>query len=231
MTLRLPSIFSRWATRYGALSRRERMMVAAALVICPALIVNALWLDPLRLRASAVRAHIDATRTQLANESSLLAALNAQAQADPDAAARAALSALQAERQRLDGQLEEIDRSLITPREMNGLLRQVLARQPGLRLMSLQTLPPQRVLPADPGHAASSPIRAASEHAVGLYRHGVEIRLQGSYDELGAYLRQLELLGPRLGWGDLEYQVLEFPRAEMKLRAYTLSRDQAWLSL
>ena len=64
-----------------------------------------------------------------------------------------------------------------------------------------------------------------------LYRHGVEIRLEGSYGELQAYVTQLEQLQQRLVWGQLQYKVLEYPRAEMSLTVYTLSPDRAWLSL
>jgi MSHA biogenesis protein MshJ len=64
-----------------------------------------------------------------------------------------------------------------------------------------------------------------------LYRHGVEIRLEGSFAELQAYLVQLEALQKRLLWGQLQYRVTAYPTAEMSLMVYTLSPDRTWLAL
>jgi len=59
----------------------------------------------------------------------------------------------------------------------------------------------------------------------------VEIRLEGSYGQLLAYLTQLEKLPQRLLWGQLSYRVIDYPRSEMTLTVYTLSPDKTWLTL
>jgi MSHA biogenesis protein MshJ len=211
--------------RYSALSQRERVMVALALVLGPALIVNALFVDPLRGRLKSQEGSLatqSAAATQLQAEASNL---QQQLNIDPDAGRKAELAALIAERDKLDARLKEFGEVLVRPEEMNGLLERLLVRNGGLRLLSLKTLAPQSVLPA--GEAEGKP----AERSFDLYRHGVEIRLEGSFAQLQAYLVQLEGMQQRLLWGKLEYRVIDYPRAEMSLLVYTLSPDKTWLAL
>ena len=86
-----------------------------------------------------------------------------------------------------------------------------------------------------PWPGAKAPAKEAqdkpAERVFDLYRHGVEIRLEGSYDDLQVYMAQLEKLPQRLLWGELVYRVIDYPRAEIRLTLYSLSPDKAWLAL
>lgn len=65
----------------------------------------------------------------------------------------------------------------------------------------------------------------------GLYRHGVELVLEGSYADLLGYLQAMEALPQRVLWGGVQLQVEQHPRCVLTLRVYTLSRDPNWLEL
>ena len=64
-----------------------------------------------------------------------------------------------------------------------------------------------------------------------LYRHGVEIVLQGSYLDMIAYMDALEALPAQLFWGKAELAAGQYPNARLKLTLYTLSLDQKWMQL
>ena len=214
--------------RYAALSQRERVMVAAAVVLGPLLMGYSLLVDPQNARLKAME-------STLATESSSVARLQAEAEnlqrqltLDPDAGRKADLAALHAERDKLDEQLRQFSAVLVRPEEMNGLLESLLARQSGVRLLSLKTQAAQSVLPVPEGKQGEA---KPAERSFDLYRHGVEIRLEGSYGQLQAYVAQLEKLQKKLLWGKLDYRVIEYPRAELTLVVYTLSPDRTWLAL
>lgn len=215
--------------RYAALARRERLLVALALVLGPLLIGNTLFVDPQWSRSKAMQ-------NGIATESASLAAIQTQATSlqqelsiDPDAGKKAELAALITQRGQLDEQLRQVGSALVRPEDMNGLLEGLLVRQSGLRLISLKTQAPQSVLREKEvvKEADGKPV----ERSFDLYRHGVEIRLEGSYGQVQAYLEQLEKLPQRLLWGQLSYRVIDFPRSEMTLTVYTLSPDKTWLTL
>lgn len=217
-------------SRYGACSRRERLLVALAMVLGPLLVLNTLWLEPQAVQRKALQTKVAGQEASINQMQAQVAALQAQLQQDPDAGKKAELAELIAERTKLDQQIKDFGSALVPPEEMNQLLERLLARQPGLRLVSLKTLPPQSVLGA--AIDADKKVRDKSQGRVfDLYRHGVELKIEGSYRELQSYLAQLEKLDKRLLWGGLNYRVKEHPRAEMTLTVYTLSPERTWLAL
>lgn len=220
--------WSRLNDRYLALSRRERTLVALALVLGPLLVGYSLLVDPLSTRQKVMETTLATDGATAARLQAEVANLQQQLAIDPDAGRKADLAALNGERDKLDDQLRQFSSVLVRPEQMNGLLESLLARQAGLRLISLKTLAPQSVLPvADVKEGEAKPV----ERSFDLYRHGVEIRLEGRYGQLQAYLSQLEKLQQKLLWGQLDYQVIDYPRAELTLTVYTLSSERTWLAL
>lgn len=217
------------ANRYAALTQRERVLVALGLVLGPLLIGNALFVDPQWTLAKGLRNTISTESASLAGLQGQVENLQQQLRIDPDAGKKSELEALSGERNKLDEQLRQFGSALVRPEDMNGLLERLLARQTGLRLVSLKTMPPQSVLREK--EAAKEGDSKPLERSFDLYRHGVEIRLEGNYGQLQAYLNQLEKLPQRLLWGPLNYRVIDYPRSEMTLTVYTLSPDKSWLTL
>jgi MSHA biogenesis protein MshJ len=221
--------WSRLTSRYVALSRREQVFVALAIVLGPLLIGNALFVDPQWSRSKAMQNGIATDSAALAAMQTQASSLQQELSVDPDAGKKAELAGLTGQREQLDEQLRQVGAALVRPEDMNGLLEHLLVRQSGLRLISLKTLPPQSVLREK--EAAKETDGKPVERSFDLYRHGVEIRLEGSYGELQAYLTLLEKLPQRLLWGKLNYRVIDYPRSEMTLTVYTLSPDKTWLTL
>ena len=221
--------WNRLGSRYMALSRRERVLVALAMILVPLLIGNTLFVDPQWSRSKVMQNSIATQSTMLASLRTQAANLQQELSIDPDAGKKAELAELNAQRVQMDEQLRQVGSALVRPEDMNGLLESLLARHGGLRLVSLKTLAPQSVLREKEGakEADGKPV----ERSFDLYRHGVEIRLEGNYGQLQAYLAQLEKLPQRLLWGQLSYRVIDYPRSEMTLTVYTLSPDKTWLTL
>src|SRR6185369_6029720 len=72
---------------------------------------------------------------------------------------------------------------------------------------------------ASPG----TPAPAAPVVNAALYRHGVELTVEGSYADLMSYLAALEALpGPRLLWGGVKLKVERHPTVQLSLTVYTL---------
>lgn len=81
------------------------------------------------------------------------------------------------------------------------------------------------------GAPAAPRAGAADDAQVTLYRHGVELTLEGSFAELLDYLRALQAMPQRVLWGKLSFKVEQHPKATLTLRLYTLSRDRHWLEI
>lgn len=220
--------WSRLNDRYQAFSRRERLLVALAAVFGPLLIGYTLFVDPQNARLKAMENTLAGEEATVARLQAEEASLQQQLSIDPDAGRKANLAALLTERDRLEEQLREFSSVLVRPEEMNGLLESMLVRHTGLRLLGLKTVAPQSILALENARDGEG---KQVERSFDLYRHGVEIRLEGNYGQLQVYLSQLEKLQQKLLWGPLKYQVIDYPRAELTLTVFTMSPDRTWLAL
>jgi MSHA biogenesis protein MshJ len=105
---------------------------------------------------------------------------------------------------------------------------------------------PVAVTPAAPGPAAAVVAAATPAPVAGavppvttappkprelLYRHGVEIVLQGSYLDMVNYMDALEALPTQLFWGKAKLDAGQYPDSRLTLTLYTLSLDQKWMKL
>ena len=62
-----------------------------------------------------------------------------------------------------------------------------------------------------------------------IYKHGIEIKVAGNYQDLLAYLTEIERMPQRIIWNRVKLSTELYPRNEMTLTVYTLSLDKQWL--
>lgn len=219
-----------WETKFNAISRRERTMVSAAVVVGLVMLGSTLFIEPVFLRNKQVNQSIVQQSEDLAKLRLQVADLQEKLKFDPNAAKRAELAQLDAKLKEHEATLSSDAGTLVPPASMNAMLERMLGKQPGLRLLSLRSLPPSSLLApaADKKDAAA---KSGKPNRRDLYRHGVEIKVAGTYGELYQYLAQLESDGQKLLWGEVKLAVSDYPTAVLTLVVYTLSAEQAWLSI
>lgn len=216
------------AARYDGLQLRERWLVAAAVLGAIILVGYSLFVEPAMKRAQLAERNTAESRVLLANTQAQSAALQASSP-DPDVAARAELAALKAQLAEMAVRLQVMESSLVPPQRMAGLLEEMIGRKTGLRLLALKTLPvaPLVEKKATPENAAKPAVPASS--SAGLFKHGVEIKLEGSYQELSAYLERLEQSKLKLLWSSASLSAEKHPKLVLTLTVFTLSLDRTWL--
>lgn len=231
--MKAPSPWARYQTWFGALQPRERAIIAGAAALGILFLGYTYAIEPALIAESKSRKELADTRQQLQNEAAMEAGLRQAAQ-DPDAALRAQVQRLEAAFAAQNERFARIERATIPPEAMTRLLQSLLGRAPQLKLASLRSLPPEPVVLANLPAAESAEKKAAPKDgpvAAAMYKHGLQIKLQGGFNELLAYLEQLEREMPALGWGALEVRTIAYPRAEMTLTLFTLSLESAWLRI
>lgn len=226
------------AARYDGLLLRERWLVAAALLGGIALIGYNGFVEPALRRAQLAERNVLEQRAQISSLQSQLVVLQSPEQ-NPDVAAAAELARLKQRLGEVAGRLALLESSLVPPQQMSGVLEEMIGRQTGLRLLSLKTLAVAPLLEPKKAEAAmpnvpnvpnaARPGDQPANVAAGLFKHGVEIRLEGSYQELAAYLERLEHGKMKLLWSTASLSAEKHPRLVLTLTIYTLSLDRAWL--
>ena len=242
----LAARWAEWARKFAALTRRERAIVAAALVFGGGFLIYSFAIDPFLQKARKAAAAELAARTELAQQDALVAMLKAQS-ADPDAANRSRLARANQELAAVSQRLARFEAGMVPPARMQAFLEGLLARNRAVELLGLKTLPVTLIgasvaapsataaggasaqVAADPAKDKPAEGGAAPAPAEGIYQHGIEITLAGSYNDLLNYLVELERTPQRVMWNRVELTVDKHPRNKMVLRVYTLSLDKNWL--
>jgi len=218
------------AVRFEALVMRERVMVLAAVVVGTAFLFDTFGIRPAEVRMKRLVQQVAEARQNIKVAETTLTSQDAIA--DPDTVKRSYREALRKQLAEIDQSMLGLQRGLVPPEKMAKLLEEMLARSGGLQLVSLRTLPVQRIdtqntAPAKPGDKPSKTGPRESERTI--YQHGVEVTLQGSYPDLLEYLAQLEKLSWQMFWGRISMDTEQYPRLRVTLIVQTLSLNKAWL--
>ncbi|MBU1236893.1 MAG: type II secretion system protein M [Gammaproteobacteria bacterium] len=223
------ALWHKWAGRYAALSAREQMLIAVAALAIVYFLMQAVWVDPAAKRVAAMRAQMVGQETELTALEAQIANIKAQLH-DPDEANRKLLAELQAQLSGVEGEIGNLDDKLVPPQRMGKVLQTVLSRHRSLALVSLRSLAPEPLLVV-PEEKAVPEKSAVATRRENIYRHGIEIRVLGTYADLLAYVAELERSPQRLLWGGMSLKVTAYPRSELTLTVYTLSRELDWLAV
>ena len=202
--------------RIDALTIRERLLLFVTVLAVSGTVWHLALMEPLMRQADAARAEIAATRARIevANQSLQDQVLHL-AQSDTTNQTRFAL--IQQRIDDIDQKLAAYSGQLIDPAEMAFVLESVLKSQSQLQLKRIRNL-------------GAEALTADNENeSVVLYRHGLEIEVEGSYLDALAYLEEIEALPWRFYWQFLELDVIEYPRNRIRIEVSTLSLDEEWI--
>ena len=239
------------STKLDAMTLRERAMVFVAATGAILFLIYTLVVEPMLARQTVLLAQIKQQQNQVAG---IDAEITAKAQGfnlDPDAQERVRLQAVRVEIDRISAGLLAVQKGLVAPEKIAPLLENLLSGHGKLRLMAMKTLPvtgmnesfaasaapaaaapPAGAAPAPQPAPAGQPAQPAPPKPRELlYRHGVEIVLQGSYLDMVNYMQALEALPVQLFWGKASLDAQQYPNSRLTLTLYTLSLDQKWMKL
>jgi MSHA biogenesis protein MshJ len=118
---------------------------------------------------------------------------------------------------------------------LQGMLSEDAGLRSGLRLVRLDTLPPEPVgLPAKDNAdktAPTAPAAANATEAAPLFKHGIQLTLVGNYASLTRYMEKLEHLPAGFYWARAELDANGHPEISLTLTLYTLSLEKTWLTV
>jgi len=241
----MKALWIRLSARIDALSLRERVMVCGAGIAIVLYIIYQLGLAPLLARQQVLRANLSQHQSRAAAADAEITTRMAAFSANPDVAALEQIADLKKQTAALQSSLQAVQRGLVPPQKMAVLLEQLMRANSKLRTVSLRTLPvsglsemtgakapgaqPQGAAPAATVATAAAP--GAPKPRELLYRHGVELVVQGSYLDMLSYMESLQALPSQLFWGRVQLDADNYPTATLTLTLYTLSLDDKWMTL
>jgi MSHA biogenesis protein MshJ len=215
-------LWNRWVQRLDALTERERVLILLAGAALIAVVAFLAGIEPALKQRRVLAARMADQQAQIIAARAQKDALTRALAQDPDAAIREQITERRREIAEIDAQLAGLQRTLVTPQRMPIVLEQLVGRDQGVRLVSLRNLPAAPLTEKEADETASQSPRAH------VYKHGVEVVVEGRYLDLLAYVTRLERQPWQVYWGKTVMSA-EWPRVVVSLTLYTLSLDRSWL--
>lgn len=225
----MKDVWNRQAARLDAMPNRERILAFCAAVGVLFLVMYLGYLNPSGNRLRQLRQQLvadgDAVTVLERQKQDLMAELRTH----PDDAFVRRIETANAAIADLDREIQTLGTGLAAPGRMAGLVKDVLARSPNIALVAMRNLPP-RPLVEHPEIVKSADGAAVVQDGE-LYRHGIEITVEGPWPALVSYAERLESLPVRVLWQRTHIDASAWPNVTMTLNLYTLSLERTWLTL
>jgi len=226
------------AQRLNALSLRERGLIFVAGAVLIYIAWHTLLMGPLTARELAAENRLAAARRRLSD----IEQMGSLATDNPLAAATARNASLESRLSAIDADLRTASQGYVAPDRTSELLRKMLDDQPGLKLVSMKSLPVVNLSQVPAATAATGASSATSAAAppgsdggaaadMGPYLHPVELVVVGDFGSIVAYLRVLEGLPWKIHWQELELTAQDYPANRVRIVIGSLSLSSDWIAV
>jgi MSHA biogenesis protein MshJ len=229
----MKAAWQRMAKRFDALKPRERVLVfiaGAAIIACIGFVSV---VDGAMTRSKELAKAVEKQKTELGLLKSQIAELNRTLAANPDAEGRKRAEMLRKQLTGFDIELKGVQQGLVPPNRMVKLLEEMLGRDARVHLVKLRTLPVTALVeaPAASTQPAAGTAPAEQPKPAGslVYKHGIELTIEGAYLDLLEYQSRLEKLPWKMFFARTSMDSTAYPKVYMTVTLYTLSLEQAWL--
>lgn len=213
-----------WAERIDARTLRERLLIFGMAALVLVTLVTTLALDPAQAKRKLLQQQLTEQQARIAASQAQIQALVVARSTDPDAANRARLEELKNKIAASNVRLASFQQGLVSSDRMAAVLQDLLSRNRALKLVSLRTLPVSTLL----DEAVKGDVKLADAQGA-IYKHGVEVTVEGSYADLLTYATELEALPWQVFWGGANLSVQAYPVSRLTLTLYTMSLEKTWL--
>jgi MSHA biogenesis protein MshJ len=206
------------ATKFNALSQRERVLVALASLCLTGLLLFVL-VEPQVIAYQQRAQHLTELEHANALASQQVALYEQGLTQDPDADYKQRVAKLEKQIMFVDAELSEQMVDMIPADYMPKVLAQLLGSVNSLSLIGFSSLTPVPLLGAE------------GADKLNLYSHGIKLTLEGDYFSFLKFVQSVEDIPDKLYWKNLNYQVDKHPLARIELELYTLSINKDFISV
>lgn len=208
---------SRWQQfedNFGALPRRQRIMIAVAAVLLIVLPVLSYVIMPDFESASTLTSENKRLIQQIEQVNAAVEELKTEFDEDINEPLRQEITQLQVSANNAQQSIERSE-TLQEVAQRKAFLNTVLNTSKSLKMQSLTTKEPRKVFETG---------------CIALYEHAIEATFVGTYFETLAFVRELQNRHPNVIWARFDYQVQGYPQGQVTLEWHLLSTDKEFIS-
>lgn len=216
--------------KVDGLSMRERTLLVLVIVMVILGLWNSLIYQPIQLEQQKLTDQLNQVEMEISSQSQLAEQIRTKGSFDPNKTTRDQFTRVQSQLSRIKTEIDSEAVELINPQQMAKALEELLRQHKDMVLINLETLPPTKLFTSGEADLNQQANKALTEAPL-VYRHALSIEMEGRYFDTLRYLKALEKLKWRFYWNMVDYQVLDYPLARIKITVYTLSFEEGWLGV
>lgn len=210
-----------WMALFDALSLRERVLILTCVVVVLAFSTFTYLIEPAQQERARLVSALQQQQTASAEARVDYELAKAQQVKDPNVLLQQQIDSFKRQSAADAQGLKAGSAALVEPQQMVAVLQQIMQGHQGVRLVGARKALPERI---DLGNAEA----AGEVPAPGLFRHDLELVIEGDFAQVQGFLQAVEQSSNTLFWDRLDYQV---DAQRVTLRVYTLSSTQEWLGV
>ena len=214
-------VFKTKVDLFNALSIRERILFGITLLAILAFPWWHFFAAPAIAQIEKMEAYNK--RIDYSNSSSKLSVdqIKARLEAGVHNEKKEQLARLKQELMTVEEQLQLQASELVDPEEMFKLMTRLIYKESMLKLLSLKRRAVKPAIESTDG----------LDNGDGIYRHVLEVKFSGKYEDILAYLTSLESLDWKLIWEEIKISSDEYPIFNVKVVISTLSTRKEWVGV
>jgi len=217
----LSKIYKANAEKFNALSIRERFLVGFTIFCVIILFWWYFFASPMMLKIVSMENNNLRITTVIDSAQLSVDQIKERLEAGVHKKSKAKLARLKQELIKTEAQLKLKATELIDPEEMFQLMTRLIYKESNLKLHSLKR---RGVKPAIEN-------REGKENTDGIYRHVLEVKFSGQYEDIFNYMKSLEALEWKLIWEEIAVSNDEYPVVNVTIVISTLSMRQEWVGV
>ncbi len=211
-----------YSEKFNALPLRMRALLCFAGIVILYMLFDLFWYSSTHQAISQAEEKIVENEKQTQELLLMQTELNSNVSRQRNNPKTQKISQLESEIEKIKQQLTEKTVNLVPSNEMAGMLESIIDSTDSLKLISLNKQASTRL-----SEDLLQPLEQPQN--ISLYRHSVEIVLQGSYSATYEFLKNLENMERKVAFDSFVYQVKQYPNAEIRLVVSTLSLNKEWI--
>lgn len=230
--------FSAYEKQFSELSTREKVLILLSTIVGIGYIGFTFFIEPHLTDLSQSKLELTQLNTELSQLESSAREYKKALQVDINLPLKQQISGLEKKLSFAEQEINQISDQLVQAQQMSQMLEAMLSQTHSLKLLKLQSLPAVNLLAKpnkndfiEPNNQLPKTELAVSKSSIGLYQQGILLTIEGNYHDIHQFLQQAEQLPWRFYWQQFNYQVGQYPTAQLELKLITLSLSKGFVSL
>ena len=224
--------------KYLQLSAREQYLILLTGVVAVFFTIYFLFIEVKAQENSKFSQQISQLKHENQTQTVAIKEYQEALKLDPNKVINDRITRLEQKMAKVDQQLLALTSELINPIQMRHALLKLLKLEPNVSLLSFELIgavpliSPQSIQETDNVQQVKAVNSVMLEESgLNLYRHGIRIKLAGSYFELLAYLQKLEQLSWTFFWQEFDFTMKEYPTNEVEIEIYSLGTKEDFIGV